>query len=73
MPLKLFIVGIEPPFSKISSGIVLAEFTVKLPGLVAAVDGCKLRLAGAGVVLFGSLTAKMAKNPVFLVWMRPGR
>ncbi len=45
--------GIEPPFSKMSLGIVLAEFTVKLPGLVAAVDGCKLRFAGAGVVLFG--------------------
>ena len=46
-------VGIEPPFSKISSGIVLVEVTVKLSGLVAAVDGCKLRFAGAGVVLFG--------------------
>ncbi len=51
--LKVIMVGIAPPFSKISSGIVLAEFTVKLPGLVAAVDGCKLRFAGAGVVLFG--------------------
>ncbi|MEG4407863.1 hypothetical protein [Microcoleus sp. MON2_D5] len=45
--------GIAPPFNKISSGIVLAEVTVKLPALVAAVDGCKLRFAGAEVVLFG--------------------
>ena len=47
--------GIEPLLSKISLAIVLAGVTVKLLGLVAVVSGCKLRVSGAGVVLFVTL------------------
>ena len=49
MPLKLFMVGIEPPLSKMSLVVVLAEVAVAVTGLVPVVNG-KLRLAAAEVV-----------------------
>ena len=50
MPLKLFMLGIEPPFNKMSLVVVLAEVAIAVAGLVPVVNGCMLRLAGAVVV-----------------------
>ena len=58
--LKLFIVGIEPPFSKMSLVVVLTEAAVELAGLVAVVNGCRIRLAAAEVVLVDRLIGAVA-------------
>ena len=49
MPLKLFMVGIEPPLSKMSLVVVLAEVAIAVAGFVPVVNG-RLRLAAAEVV-----------------------
>ena len=53
--LKVFIVEIEPPFSKMSLVVSSAEVTVELAGLAPVVNGWRLRLIGAVVVLFDRL------------------
>ncbi len=50
MPLKLFMVGIEPPLSKMSLVVVLAEVAIAVTGLVTVVNG-RLRLAAAEVAV----------------------
>ena len=60
VPLKLFIVGIEPPVSKMSLVVVLAGFTVVLTGFVTVVNGCRIRLAAAEVVLVDRLIGAVA-------------
>jgi hypothetical protein len=51
--LKVFIVEIESPFSKMSLVVVSAEVAVKLAELVPVVNGWRLRLIGVVVVLIG--------------------
>src|SRR4028119_1177275 len=53
--LKVFIVEIESPFSKMSLVVVSAEVAVKLAELVPVVNGWRLRLIGVVVVLFDRL------------------
>lgn len=60
IPLKLFMVEIEPPFSKMSLVVVFAEVAVAVTGLVTVVNGCRLRLAAAEVVLVDRLIGAVA-------------
>src|SRR4028119_1738069 len=53
--LKVFIVEIESPFSKMALVVGAAEVAVKLAELVPVVNGWRLRLIGVVVVLFDRL------------------
>ena len=53
-------VGIEPRFSKLSLVVVLTGVAVALLGLVAVVNGCRIRLAAAEVVLVDKLIGAVA-------------
>jgi len=53
-------VGIELPFSKMSLVVVLTGVAVALAGLVPVVNGCRIRLAAAEVVLVDKLIGAVA-------------
>ena len=73
MPLKLFMVGIEPPFSKMSLVVVLTEVAIAVTGLVTVVNGCRLRLAAAVVVALDRLIGTVAVVVAGLVPVVNGR
>ena len=72
MPLKLFMVGIEPPLSKMSLVVVLAEVAIAVAGFVPVVNG-RLRLAAAVVVALDRLIGTVAVAVAGLVPVVNGR
>ena len=72
MPLKLFMVGIEPPLSKMSLVVVLAEVVVAVAGFVPVVNG-RLRLTAAVVVALDRLIGTVAVAVAGLVPVVNGR